>query len=94
MTVFSIHAGKDKNMTSPFGATMHVASPEVLLAFRKSECFRVDISEVDAAAADVWAAGTCLYIMLTGEVPFFMVTGSMRLKGRESETHSKHSVAG
>lgn len=58
-------------MTSPFGATMHVASPEVLLAFRKSECFRVDISEVDAAAADVWAAGTCLYIMLTGEVPFF-----------------------
>ena len=58
-------------MAPPLGATLQVASPEVLLAFRRSEYFHHAVLEVDAAAADVWAAGICLYIMLTGEAPFF-----------------------
>ena len=42
----------------------------MLFAHPVSTQHGVDIVDVDAAAADMWSAGTSLYLMLTGELPF------------------------
>lgn len=54
------------------GASVNVASPEVLFARHLADHCGRDVLKVDGAAADQWSAGTTLFVMLTGDFPFLM----------------------
>ena len=65
-----MYAGKGGNRAQLSGVTLLSASPEVLLAHQEWKQHGLEKPQVDGAAADVWAAGTLLYAMLTGVDPF------------------------
>lgn len=65
------------------GTTLPWAAPEVLQSMSARGLDPDHINYIDGAAADVWSAGSVLYCVLTGALPF-PVRGHARVKGRRA----------
>ena len=79
----SVLAGPCSNSVQVPGSTLPWAAPEVLQSMSARHLDPDRMHYIDGAAADVWSAGSVLYCVLTGALPF-PVRGHARPKGRRA----------